>query len=205
MSKLLEIIDVNFGYDGVPIVTDVNFSLNRGEFVILEGANGTGKSTMIRSMLGTLPLISGDIKWHISQDKIGYIPQDMTLDQSAPATALEIVLTAFPLRCGRKAKQSAEKALQKVGLENMSRQRYGTLSGGQRRRVLFARALATDPICLILDEPTANMDKETEKELGVLLHSLVEKENRTVFTTSHVTHWVNHSRTCKIESGRLHG
>lgn len=204
MSKLLEIVHGNFGYEGVPIVSDVNFTLSAGEFVILEGANGAGKSTFIRSILGTLSPISGEIIWTISPNEISYIPQDMTLDPSAPATALDVVLTAFP-RGGRKVKERAKAALKQVGLEERTTHRYGTLSGGQRRRVLFARALATDPLCLILDEPTANMDSATENELGRLLHRMVKEENRTVLTTSHVTEWVNHSRSCKIESGRFHG
>ncbi len=205
MSSILNIKNGSFGYPGTTVVKEVYFTLSRGEFVTLEGENGSGKSTLIRTILGTLPLLSGNISWSITQQDIGYIPQDMSLDRSAPATAFEVVLTAFPFGRGKKVEKKAMDALELVGLAGCALHRYGTLSGGQRRRVLFARALATNPLCLILDEPTVNMDSETEKELGLLLHDLVTRENRTVLTTSHVTEWITHSRTCRIVSGRFYG
>lgn len=204
MNKLLTIENGVCGYDGTAVVSSVNFELAHGDFVILEGANGSGKSTLIKTLLGTLAPISGCFTWNISQEQVGYVPQDIALDQAAPATALDVVLTAFPLG-GKEAKKLALESLELVGLGDRSSHRFGTLSGGQRRRVLFARALAPKPPVLILDEPTVNMDSATEAELGTLLHRLVSEENRAVLATSHVTEWLNHSRRISIEQGVFNG
>jgi ABC-type Mn2+/Zn2+ transport system ATPase subunit len=188
------------GYGDTAVVSSVNLSLHRGEFVILEGENGSGKSTLIKTVLGYLPSLGGDFSWHTPQTEVGYVPQDISLDLSAPASVMDVVLTSFPFG-GKKCRAKAREALELVGLSDRVSHRFGTLSGGQRRRVLFARALAPKPACFILDEPTVNMDSETEAELGSLLHRLVTEENRAVIATSHVTEWVNHSRRCRIQEG----
>jgi len=199
-SHLLHIEDGCCGYGDTTIVSSVNFILKRGEFVILRGENGSGKSTLIKTLLGYIPSLGGTFHWSVPQTDVGYVPQDISLDLSAPASALDVVLTAFPFG-GKGLKEKASKALKMVGLGDKLNHRFGTLSGGQRRRVLFARALAPEPACFILDEPTVNMDKETEAELGKLLHKLVTEENRSVIATSHVTEWLNHSRQCDITEG----
>ena len=182
----------------------MNFELCAGEFVILEGANGSGKSTIIRTILGTQVSLGGSFTWNIPQEKIGVVPQDLPIDQSLPVTALDLVLTAF-LSGGKAARSQAMLALEQVGMESLAHRRFGELSGGQRRRVLFARALATDPACLILDEPTVNMDAETELALGELLHRMVTVEQKCVLATSHVTAWMNGSRVLRVEGGTVHG
>ncbi len=204
MSELLKISDGVCGYDSTVIVSGVNLTLNSGEFVILEGENGSGKSTLIKTVLGYIPPISGNFDWAISQQSTGYVPQDISLDLSAPATALDVVMTAFLKRHKESTKQ-AEAALDMVRLSSKRDQRFGTLSGGQRRRVLFARALVTQPDLFILDEPTVNMDKETESELGKLLHHLVVSEGKSVLATSHIAEWLNHSRRCTISEGTFYG
>ncbi len=203
MNKLLTITEGSCGYNSKVIVSGVNLTLHSGEFIILEGDNGSGKSTLIKTLLGLLPSIDGAFNWNIDQSSIGYVPQDISLDLSAPASALDVVSTSFLWR-GKNQKSDAQDALHKVGLQGKEHQRFGTLSGGERRRVLFARALVTNPDCFILDEPTVNMDKATESELGTLLHELVTVQNKAVIATSHVTEWVNHSRCCSIKDGKFY-
>lgn len=200
----LEVKDLSCGYGKKVILSDVELSLHRGEFIILEGENGSGKSTFLKTLLGNLKPLSGAYHWSLSQKDIAYVPQDIFLDLSAPATALDIVLTAFPLH-GFGHKRAALDALRSVDLWEQRKERFGKLSGGQRRRVLFARALAQNPQAFILDEPTVNMDKETEGMLGKLIHKLVTKENKAVIATSHVTEWIKHSRKCVLKEGKLHG
>ncbi len=205
MSKtLLSIKEGICGYGDTKIVSQVNLTLSEGEFLILEGENGSGKSTMIKTLLSLIPPLGGEFIWHIPQSRVGYVPQDLELDLSAPASALDVVETAFLFR-HKDNRAKATNSLQLVGLDGKELQRFGTLSGGQRRRVLFARALASEPSCFILDEPTVNMDKETEAELGNLLHALVYKEQRSVIATSHVTAWLQHSHHCEIREGVFYG
>ncbi len=200
MSELLTISNGVCGYGADVILSKVNLKLCSGEFVILEGENGSGKSTLIKTLLGYIPQLGGEFNWAISQKSIGYVPQDIALDLSAPASALDVVSTAF-LKREKRSREAALEALEKVGLDGKENHRFGTLSGGQRRRVLFARALATNPACFILDEPTVNMDKTTEAELGNLIHQLVTQEKKAVIATSHITEWLNHSRRCEIREG----
>lgn len=203
-NSLLEVSALSCGYGTTTVLKECHFSLKEGEFVILEGENGSGKSTFLKTLLGYLKPLGGNFKWNLNATDIAYVPQDIFLDLSAPASAMDIVLTAFPL-LGKKQKSAALEALKEVNLLDQKKARFGKLSGGQRRRVLFARALAQNPRAFILDEPTVNMDKETEAMLGKLIHKLVTKEKKAVIATSHVTEWVSHSRKCFIKEGQLHG
>ncbi len=199
MGKLLlSVREGRCGYGSAEIVTGVRFDLFSGDFLILEGENGSGKSTLLKTLLGYLPPLSGAFDWKISPREIGYVPQDIALDLAAPATALEVVQTNLAFS-GTRADALAALAL--VGVAPQATQRFGTLSGGQRRRVLFARALAQNPTCFVLDEPTVNMDRETEAALGLLLHKQVTEHGRAVIATSHVREWLSHSRRCEIKEG----
>lgn len=203
-NALLTVHNLSCGYGKKTILQDVELTLHKGEFIILEGENGSGKSTLLKTLLGYLKPLTGTFDWTIPQKEIAYVPQDIFLDLSAPASALDIVLTAYPLR-GSGHKQAAIDALKMVDLYHERKNRFGKLSGGQRRRVLFARALAQNPKVFVLDEPTVNMDKESETMLGKLIHKLVTKQDKSVIATSHVTEWVNHSRRCVLQKGKLHG
>ncbi len=202
MGKLLEVVDGQFGYNKNVIVTG-SFTLATGEFIILEGKNGCGKSTLIKSVFGHIKPIDGEVKWFVESSQIGYIPQELHLDNDIPASAIDIVLTAF-MKYGKKEKESALNALEKVGIRDLYNNRFGSLSGGQKRRVLIARALAVEPTVLILDEPTVNIDAETENELAALLHGMAFNDNMGILVTTHVDSWVKEARRIKIEGGKLY-
>ncbi len=204
MSELfLTVRDGLCGYGSKRVVADVNFTVKSGEFWVVDGDNGAGKSTLIKTMLGVIKPLAGSFSWSIKPNEIAYIPQDISLHTSAPATALDVVLTAF-LLYKKGAKKCALQALRDVGLYDVRHQRFGKLSGGQRRRVLFARALASNPLCFILDEPTVHMDSSTENILGQMLHTLVVQKQKSVIATSHSTEWVSSALRCSIEEGRLY-
>ncbi len=194
--------DVTIGYDGQPVQEGLTFDIKRGEFWAVVGPNGTGKSTLVKTMLGLLPPLKGTVYVlecpattvceHRRQ--IGYVPQMNEVDPMFPATALDIVLTGiFPKlglfrRPGRREKEKALHLLDEVGLKDKADAVFRELSGGQKRRVLIARALMGDPQILIFDEPTAGVDVASEEQLVKLITDIHKKKG---LTTIFVTHNVN--------------
>ncbi len=186
------------------VLNGISLSISLGDFIVLEGVNGSGKTTLIRSLLGLLPVISGSIDWKIDRSLIGYVPQEATMDPDIPATAIDIVKTASPLNWLRSDANGME-MLERVGLKEKAKTLFGSLSGGQKRRALLAKALAGAPSILILDEPTVNVDTSTENAMESLLHELCNKGTVGVLAVTHALSWAKQARRYRIISGRLHG
>ena len=173
---------VSFSYGERPVLQDVTFTLRRGEFVAVLGPNGGGKTTLLRLILGLLEPASGSIHVFGSSpreagDRLGYVPQYLRFDPRFPVQVLDVVLMGRlgPGRAGfyRAAdREAARGALAAVGVEELAGRSFAELSGGQRQRVLIARALACRPELLLLDEPTANVDRVAERMLQELLSEL---------------------------------
>lgn len=178
---------VDFSYESVPILKEVSFAINEGEFIAFVGPNGSGKTTAIRLILGLLSPTKGTIKRTLTTDQIGYVPQSINFDPSFPITVLEVVLTGLlstmtwwgSYRAGDKDK--GIEALRLLKMETFANHPFGALSGGQRQRVLIARALVANPKLLILDEPTSNIDQETES----LILNLLSECNKTILLVTH--------------------
>lgn len=185
------------GYDGRPVLRDVDFTLCSGEVVTLLGANGSGKSTLVRALLGLVPLLSGRLevfgvpaarfraRW-----RIGYVPQRAAVAGGVPATVREVVATGrLPhkrpfARLGAQDRAAVERAISTVGLTEKTGTNVAQLSGGQQRRVLIARALAGDPDVLVMDEPTAGVDLANQQILAATLRELVTA-GRTLLLVAH--------------------
>jgi len=185
------------GYDGRPVLRDVDFTLCSGEVVTLLGANGSGKSTLVRALLGLVPLMSGRLdlfgvpaarfreRW-----RIGYVPQRAAVAGGVPATVREVVATGrlphkrpfAPLRAPDR--DAVDRAVATVGLTEKAGTNVALLSGGQQRRVLIARALAGDPDVLVMDEPTAGVDLANQQILAATLRDLVTA-GRTLLLVAH--------------------
>ena len=178
----------SIGYDGRPAVRDIDFTLAAGEPVVVLGPNGAGKSTIVRGILGLAPLLRGELElfgvpaaqFH-ERRRIGYVPQRHTAGGGVPSTVREVVASGpLPLR-GLFARQRAadreaiDHAIAVVGLAERADASIATLSGGQQRRVLIARALAAEPDVLVLDEPTAGVDAANQEILAATLRTLVER------------------------------
>ncbi len=204
MSTLVEMSHASFGYGTGKkadcIVSDVSLSVSSGEFIVLVGANGCGKSTIIRGLFNLVTCYAGSITWHISQSEIGYIPQESRIDFDIPATALDVVCTSKPLFWSFN-KNPGYKALEAVGMQDFAMERFGTLSGGQKRRVLIARALFGNPKLLVLDEPTINTDCETEKNIEKILVALCEKNEIGILATTHSEHWALSAKRIRVTGG----
>ncbi len=193
-SPAIFIRDLCFSYDGYPVLEDVNLSIPTGDFASVIGPNGGGKTTLLRLILGLLRPSRGQIQvFGLTPEKarprIGYMPQHAQLDPQFPATVMDVALMGR-LGHGRafgpyskKDKEAVITALDQVGLVEERRKSFASISGGQRQRLFIARALASEPDLLLLDEPTANLDVVMEGGLYQLLQNL--NRTLTVVMVSH--------------------
>jgi manganese/iron transport system ATP-binding protein len=208
MSRLIELSGASFGYGSGKnfntIVSDVTLSLSMGEFLLLVGANGCGKSTIIRGIFNLVQCTQGSVTRHIPQQDIGYIPQESNIDHDIPATALDVVCTTLP-RQWSKGRKEGRAALDSIGIQHLASRRFGTLSGGQKRRVLLARALFGKPKLLVLDEPTVNTDRETEKNIEKILTDLCATKTVGILATTHSESWAPTAKRFHVEGGTIHG
>jgi zinc transport system ATP-binding protein len=184
-------------FDGECVVDEVTLSVEAGEFVAILGENGAGKTTLMRALLGLIPLSHGAVRLYgipvqefRDWNRIGYVPQRLLSAGAVPMSVQEVVASArwgprsrWRLR-GRADHDAERQALETVGLWDRRDDRLDTLSGGQQRRVLIARALATGADTLVLDEPTAGIDADSQARLAATLQS-VRTEGRTVLLVTH--------------------
>lgn len=196
-SPVLELVDADLGYRGVSVVHGVNLSVYDGEQVALVGPNGSGKSTLIRAVLGLAEHHQGSVRLFgvpvgqlRDRWRVGYVPQHLTVGSGLPATVREVVSTGrlartrawWPLGSAHRA--AVTTAVATVGLTDRLDTPVVELSGGQQRRVLIARALAGDPQLLLLDEPTAGVDRANQELLTAALMRLAD-EGRTLVVVTH--------------------
>lgn len=193
-EPVIELKNVWAGYEDDLILEDVNFKVYKGDYVGLIGPNGGGKTTLIRVILGLIKPMRGEV-WVMGKSvqsgrrHIGYVPQVPSEDKAFPASVWDVVRMG---RLGHKNLMSyyskeddgiVEEKLRWVGMLDYRNRAIGDLSGGQRQRVHIARALATEPTILLLDEPTASVDAEASTNLYDLLRRLNEKV--TILLISH--------------------
>jgi zinc transport system ATP-binding protein len=194
MTPVVEIKDLSFSYHKIPVLKDVNLEISDGDFLLLMGPNGGGKTTLLKLMLGLLQPTAGSVR--ISgkapvqmSHHIGYVPQDVSINRQFPISAIDVVLMGKLKPGNRKAwhspsdRTAAHRVLDRLGVGAYCHRRIGELSGGQRQRVLIARALVTEPALLFLDEPTSGIDPEGQGDLYNLLKEL--NESITVVLASH--------------------
>lgn len=187
MNEALHIENLTVQYGHTPALSDVCLTVPEGGFLGIMGPNGGGKSTLLHAVLGLVPITSGTIRicgLPVARGRkyIGYVPQFSTVDKSFPITALGVVRSAF-LKKGlhpffRFTAGDTERArghLDRVGIGHLARRQIGTLSGGEFQRLLIARAVASDPEILLLDEPTANVDPASSELIYDLLSELNKK------------------------------
>jgi manganese/iron transport system ATP-binding protein len=183
VAPLLVVEGIHVAYGADVALEDVSLTVQPGEAVALIGPNGGGKSTLLRAILGVLPLADGRVSVlgrppRESRDAVAYVPQADALDAEFPVTAEQVVLMGRyrAIGWGRRPKAAdrahAREALAEVGLEDRAGARFGTLSGGQRQRVLLARAVAQDARLLLLDEPFNGLDATTTDVLIAVLGRL---------------------------------
>lgn len=182
---------LSLGYDGRALIRDLSFEVRRGEILGIVGPNGSGKTTLLRAILGLLKPLGGTVE-RKADLTISYMPQRERIDAILPVTALEVVLMARSARAGalqriqREDRDTAGRALARVGGQALSDHLYRNLSGGQQQRVLLARAIAAGSEMLMLDEPTAGMDVASEAAMIGFLQQLNRDLNVTVIIVTHL-------------------
>ncbi len=199
-QTIVSLRSASFGYGERPVVSGVTLDIHAGEVVAILGPNGSGKSTLIKGLLGLNNHIGGDVELFSTpidrfrdHARVGYVPQRHTLSASVRATVTEIVaIGRLPHqgwlgRPNNKDRQIIGESLALVGLDDRADVDVSTLSGGQQRRVLIARALAAHPDVLIMDEPTAGVDLASQEVLSQVLARLVRRGATMLIVTHELT------------------
>lgn len=217
-GKAVEVQQLSVSYGKTPVLWDIQFSIPQGIRVGIIGPNGAGKSSLLKALMGVVKPLTGQIRLFGQplksvKKRIAYVPQRSAVDWDFPATVLDVVLmgTYGSLGlfrwAGKKEKQAALVALEKVGMSTFSHRQISELSGGQQQRVFFARALVQEADLYCMDEPFAGIDMATEKELAVLLNQL-KNAGKTLLIVHHdlssvqeYFDWVMLLNTCLIGCG----
>ncbi|MDQ1334685.1 MAG: transporter ATP-binding protein [Thermodesulfobacteriota bacterium] len=192
-TPAIDMKGVWFSYDKTPILKDVTLTLKQGDFLAILGPNGGGKTTLLKLLLGLLKPDRGVIKVlgespHDAKYRVGYLPQNTDFNTTFPISVMDVAIMGRLSRYrigkpySRDDRSQVESALKQAGIWDYRHAPIGSLSGGQRQRVFIARALATDPEILFLDEPTASVDPDFEMGLFELLRELNRKATIVIIT-----------------------
>jgi ABC-type Mn2+/Zn2+ transport system ATPase subunit len=196
-TALIEAEGLAAGYDGAVAISGVGFALRRGQALALLGPNGGGKTTLLRALLGELAPLAGTLRVAAA---CGTVPQTERSRLDYPVSALDVAtmgtLPRLPWwrRPGRREREEAAEALDRVGLRALAGQAFGRLSGGQRQRVLIARALVQDAGVLLLDEPFSGLDRPSAESLERLVAELAGEGRAIVIAT----HDLEQARACDL-------
>lgn len=171
--------DLGFGYKGQVLSDFINLEVSDRDYIVILGENGSGKSSLIKTILGLNKKISGEIIMEdISKDEIAYLPQILSIAADFPTSIMELVLSGFKIKkrffYTKEEKRKALECLEKFGIAHLKDRRFSSLSGGQRQRVLLARSFVEEKKLLILDEPLAGLDPEAQDGLYEMLEKINE-------------------------------
>jgi ABC-type Mn2+/Zn2+ transport system ATPase subunit len=193
--SLVTFTNVALGYGRTRVVSNLSFTIDRGDFLGIVGPNGSGKTTIVRAILGSIKPLAGRIA-RGSPDgrvaRIGYVPQRETINSIMPYTVWDVALMGRYRMIGVFGRASARddeavgEALRHVDAEGFAQNSFRDLSGGQKQRALIARALAGQPDVLVLDEPTNGMDLTSRSAILELIKRLHKDDGLTIIMVSHL-------------------
>ena len=198
---LVRLSDLGVSYGAHWVLRDFNLDIDRGDIVAVIGPNGGGKSTLLKTILGLVPPSAGSVVFPAGPLRIGYVPQHLAYDASFPITVGEFLTVNHPARSlwfggtGRRQRNEITGTLERLAIAGLIEQTLGTLSGGQFQRVLVAAALLLKPDLLLLDEPSASVDRRGSDDLREILGDLHRATSLAVLFVSHDLHFVSHLAT----------
>ena len=185
-KPLLSLVDIGMRREDRVILTDVNLTVNQGDFVAITGPNGGGKTTLLRIILGLLKPTAGRVEFVGGKPTIGYLPQKNMIDSQFPISVSEVIKSGLLGVKGLAESEKAEKVLQtlaRIEMEDMADRPIGKLSGGQLQRALLGRAIIAQPHLLVLDEPLSYIDKHFEAHIYRLVAEIAPE--CTIMLVSH--------------------
>jgi manganese/zinc/iron transport system ATP- binding protein len=191
----VRVTDLTVAYQDRPVLWDIDLDVPAGKLMAVLGPNGAGKTTMIKAILGLVPTAAGSVEifgrpYATQRHRVGYVPQRGSVDWDFPTTVLDVVLMGrygalgWFKRPGRRERDQAMVALEKVGMSEFARRQISQLSGGQQQRVFLARALVQEADVYFMDEPFQGVDARTERAIIDLLKEL-RAQGRTVIVVHH--------------------
>ena len=192
-NELIVCRDVSLGYEGKSVLTDLDLTIAKGDYLCVVGDNGSGKSTLIRGLLGLIQPQGGTIEHApaLKHGAIGYLPQQTRAQRDFPATVLEVVLSGCLNRQGLHffytpaQRSEAMMNLGKLGILELKDACYRDLSGGQQQRVLLARALCAARELLILDEPLHGLDTYNRRRVKKIIEAFCHRKDKTMIMVTH--------------------
>ncbi len=189
----IKVENATMGYEGVPVIKDLSFQINEGDYVCIVGENGSGKTTLMKGILGLNPPLKGSITYNgLDKNEIGYLPQKKNIQKDFPASVMEVVLSGcinrkYHIFHNKKDKENAIRHLQMVNMLDYKKHSFSQLSGGQQQRILLARALCATEKVIVLDEPVTGLDPIATADM----YSLIKDINHKGITVIMVTHDIN--------------
>lgn len=192
---LINVNNIYLSYEKINVLSNLSFSVYDNDYLCIIGDNGTGKTTLMRSLLGLKRVSEGEITFNnINKNQIGYLAQQSDLQKDFPATVKEIVLSGCINRNGiypfytTKDKKNAIDAMNTLGILDLKEKCYRELSGGQQQRVLLARAICSSKKLIFLDEPTTGLDPAMTTEFFSLIKKMNEDLSISVVMVTHDTY-----------------
>ena len=194
-NPALQIENLSVYYGQTPAITGVCLDVEEGEYLGIIGPNGGGKSTLLKAILGLMPISSGSVRIYGKEAKdnrtmLGYVPQFSNVDKKFPIKLSEVVLTGRMkaglspfFRFSKTDREAVNAILERIGISHLKDRQISELSGGEFQKMLIARALAMNPKILLLDEPTASVDASSQDQIYNLLEEL--NENMTIILVTH--------------------
>lgn len=187
MQEMIFFQNVNVKIGQKHILTNVNFKINSGDFILLLGVNGSGKTTLLKSALGFVKITSGfiyfkgeKIKYERVRNNCGYVPQRLDIDKYFPIMAEDVI------NFGKPEKPFFDHLIQKFKIKEVIKKPFGLLSGGERQKVLLTMALVKKPDILFLDEPNLNLDINAYKDFLNCLELVKKEFNPVILMVTHL-------------------
>lgn len=204
MAQVIETKNLSVRYGRTEVLKNISFIVEQGDFIGLAGPNGAGKTSLVKAVLGLMPIATGEIKLFNKKSndfnnwsKIGYLPQKFSsINTLFPATVEEVVILGllsqkqFPKIITKVDRQQVNTVLTKLGISNLKEKMFSELSGGQQQKVLLSRALVSDPEILIFDEPSSALDPESRESFFKLLEKLNQQQGITIILITHDTGYI---------------